>query len=144
MLTERTVEIDAPAAVVWRVFADVENWPAMTESVSSLRALDGKELALGRSYAIKQPRIPRVKYKVTSFEPGTSWNWTYARPGNKTVAIHEVTPIDGNRTRVRQAIEQTGIVGEMVGKVMKGLTARYLDMEGAGLKKMAERVASQG
>lgn len=141
MITEATVEIDAPADVVWRVFSDVENWPAMTESITSLRALDGAELAVGRRYAIKQPRLPRAKWTVTAVTPGQSWAWEYAAPGNTTRGIHEVTDLGHGRTRVRQAIEQTGLIGALIGKAMRNLTVRYIDLEGAGLKRLAERAA---
>jgi uncharacterized membrane protein len=141
MMTERVIDIDAPADVVWRVFSDVEKWPAMTESVTSLTALDGADLAMGRAYAIKQPKLPKATWRVTALTPAQSWEWTYAAPGNTTIGIHEVTAIGENRTRVRQAIVQKGIVGALIGKAMRSLTERYLDMEGAGLKKLAERAA---
>lgn len=141
MITESSIEIDAPADVVWRVFADVENWPAMTESVTSLRALDGAELAMGRAYEIKQPRIPKAVWKVTELTPGSSWRWTYSGPGNTTTGIHEVTDLGNGKTRVRQAIEQSGVGGALIGRAMKKMTVRYLEMEGEGLKKLAERVA---
>jgi hypothetical protein len=42
MITKTEKEIAAPAAVVWRVFSDVEHWPERTESVSSLTALGSR------------------------------------------------------------------------------------------------------
>ena len=141
MITEATIVIDAPADVVWRVFSEVENWPAMTESVTSLRALDGAELEVGRRYEIKQPRLPKAKWVVKELTPGRSWSWTVAAPGNTTTGIHEVTDLGDGRTQVRQAIEQTGVIGAAIGKLMQKMTVRYLDMEGAGLKRLAERAA---
>ena len=36
MITEGSVEVDAPASVVWDVFADVEQWPSWTWRQKSL------------------------------------------------------------------------------------------------------------
>ena len=60
MITERSIEIEAPAAVVWSVFTDAERWPEWTASVDSVVALDGPGIAVGRRFEIKQPRFPRL------------------------------------------------------------------------------------
>ena len=41
MITECGIDIDAPAAVVWDVFSDVEHWPEWTASVTRLVGIDG-------------------------------------------------------------------------------------------------------
>ena len=43
-----------------------------------------------------------------------------------------MVPLDAERTLVRQRIDQRGPVGVVVGVLMRGLTRRYLDLEGAG------------
>ena len=65
MITDSGVDIDAPATVVWDVFSDVEHWPEWTDSVTSLVALDGPGLAVGRRFEIKQPRMPKLVWEVT-------------------------------------------------------------------------------
>src|SRR5207253_516780 len=70
MILDSSIEIDAAPAEVWAVFTDVERWSEWTASVTSLRGLDGPELAVGRRFAIKQPRMPRLVWEVTSIDPG--------------------------------------------------------------------------
>jgi hypothetical protein len=41
---------------------------------------------------------------------------------------------------VRQEIEQRGIVGAVVGLLMRRTTKRYLELEGRGLKARAEQL----
>jgi hypothetical protein len=53
-----------------------------------------------------------------------------------------VRALDGSTTRVEQIIEQTGILGAPVGRLLRGLTRRYLAMEGAGLKHRCEAGSS--
>ncbi len=71
MITECGVDIDAPAAVVWDVFSDVERWPEWTASVTRLVALDGPGLAVGKRFEIKQPRMPKLVWEVTDVTPAT-------------------------------------------------------------------------
>ena len=138
MITDAQIEIDAPPEVVWSVFADVERWPEWTESVDALAALDGRELAVGNRFEIRQPRFPRLVWEVTDLDPGRGWTWRQRSPGGTTLAVHEVVPLDAGRTLVRQRIDQRGPIGALVGRLTRRLTVRYLDLEGNGLKARSE------
>ncbi len=138
MITDSSIEIEAPATVVWDVFVDVERWPEWTDSVTRLVALDGADLEIGRGYEISQPRMPTLVWKVTEVDAGRSWTWRQTAPGGITTATHVVTPLSDGRTVVHQRIEQRGPIGVIVGRLMRRLTRRYLDMEGQGLKTRSE------
>jgi uncharacterized protein YndB with AHSA1/START domain len=140
MITERSIEIDAPPATVWGVYVDVERWPEWTASVQRLVALDGPGIEVGKRFAIKQPRMPNLVWEVTELEPGASWTWRQRSPGGTTFASHELEPLAGGRTLVRQRIDQRGPVGVAVGVLMRGLTKRYLDLEARGLEARSEQV----
>ena len=114
MITESSVEIAAPAATVWAVYSDVERWPEWTASIERLEALDGPGLAVGKRFAIKQPRLPRLVWKISQFEPGAAWTWQQGPPGGLTLGVHEVFPLGPERTLVRQRIDQRGPIGTLV------------------------------
>lgn len=138
MITEHAVEVDAPVGTVWEVFRAVERWPEWTASVTSVTALDGAELEVGRRYEIRQPRFPRLVWEVTDLTPGTSWTWRQRSPGASTVAVHELVDLGDGHTLVRQRLEQSGLVGVVTGRLIRSLTRRYLDLEAQGLKATAE------
>ena len=138
MITDSSIEIDAPPTVVWDVFTEVERWPEWTASVERIVPLDGPNLEVGNRFEIKQPRMPNLVWEVTEVVPGASWTWRQRSPGGVTLAVHEVVPA-GERTLVRQRIDQRGPVGEAVGMVMRRLTRRYLDLEAQGLKGAVEQ-----
>jgi uncharacterized protein YndB with AHSA1/START domain len=140
MITESNVTIDAPASLVWDVFTDVERWAEWTASVTRLAALDGPGIAVGKRFQIKQPKLPTLVWEVSEVAPGVSWTWAQRSPGGLTVAYHTLTPIDGGRTHVRQAIDQQGPIGAVVGLLMRRTTRRYLEMEGQGLKDRSEQL----
>jgi hypothetical protein len=93
---------------------------------------------MGRRFQIEQPKLPKLVWTVSALSPGASWSWEQRTPGSRAVASHWVEPLDDGRTRVRQRIEQRGPIGAVVGLVMRGLTRRYLEMEGLGLKARSE------
>jgi uncharacterized membrane protein len=144
MITDCGADIDAPAAVVWDVFSDVERWPEWTASVTRLVGLDGPGLAVGKRFEIKQPRMPKLVWEVTDVTPGASWTWVQRSAGGLTVARHEVIPESDRRTRVRQELDQRGPVGALVGLFMRGMTRRYLALEADGLKARSEQRRADG
>jgi hypothetical protein len=138
MLSSSSVDIGAPADLVWDVFTDVENWPDWTASVTSLTGLDGPQIAVGRRFEIKQPRMPRLVWTVTEVMPGASWTWVQHSPGGRTSARHQVSAVGASATLVRQELEQRGILGSLVGVLMRQMTQRYLALEAQGLKARSE------
>lgn len=138
MITECSVEIAAPAAVVWTVFSDVERWPDWTASIERVVPLDGSTLAVGHRFSIKQPRLPKLVWQVAELVPGASWSWSNAGPGARALAVHEVIAHGPERTLVRQRFEQHGPIGSVVGRLFAGMTRRYLRMEADGLRAACE------
>jgi hypothetical protein len=132
MFNEDSVEIDALPQLVWDVFSDVERWPEWTASVTSLVGLDGPVLAVGKRFAI---------WKVTEIDPGSSWTWVQHSPGVLVCARHDVIAQPGGRTLVRQQLDQRGVIGALVGRLMVKKTRRFLELEAQGLKSRAEELS---
>ncbi len=141
MITEASVEIDAPPQLVWEVFSDVERWPEWTASVTSLTGLDGPALTVGRRFAIKQPGMQKLVWKVTEIKPGSSWSWEQRSPGVRVSARHDVIAQPGARTLVRQKLDQGGALGALVGLLMVKKTKRFLELEAQGLKVRTEQLS---
>jgi uncharacterized membrane protein len=141
MITEDGVEIDAPPQLVWDVFTDVEHWPDWTASVTSLAGLDAPTLAVGRRFAIKQPGMAKLVWKVTEIDPGRSWTWVQRSPGVLVSARHDVTARPDGGTLVRQQLDQRGVLGALVGRLMVKKTKRFLDLEARGLKARSEQLS---
>jgi uncharacterized membrane protein len=141
MFNEDNVEIAAPPQLVWDVFTDVEHWPDWTSSVTSLVGLDAPALAVGRRFAIKQPGMSKLVWTVTEIEPGSSWTWVQRSPGVLVSARHDVIAQPGGRTLVRQQLDQRGVLGALVGRLMVKKTKRFLELEAQGLKARSEQLS---
>jgi ligand-binding SRPBCC domain-containing protein len=142
MFTRSSVTIDAPAGLVWDVFSDVEQWSEWTPTVTRLVGLDGPNISVGKRFEIKQPRLPKLVWKVTKVTPGVSWTWQQRSPGGSSLARHDVIAESECRTLVRQEIEQRGVLGALVGRLMLRTTRRYLELEAQGLKARSEQLRS--
>lgn len=140
MKTCSTVGIDAPSTVVWDVFSDVERWPDWTASVLRLVGIDGPELKVGSRFRIDQPRMPRLVWEVTELAPGRSWTWVQRSPGGVTTARHDVIATPDGHTVVRQELDQRGLLGAVVARLMHRMTVRYLELEAQGLKDRSEQL----
>jgi len=141
MIYEDSIEIDAPPQLVWDVFSDVERWPDWTASVTSLVAQDAAGLDVGKRFAIKQPGMQKLVWKVTEIDPGSSWTWVQRSPGVRVTARHWVIAQPGGRTLVRQQLDQRGVLGALVGRLMTKKTKRFLELEAQGLKARSEHLS---
>jgi hypothetical protein len=135
-----TIDIEAPPERVWAVMANVEAWPQWTASVTKVERLDTGRFDIGSRVRIHQPRLPVAVWTVDDLESGKSFTWVTGLPGFRSTARHVV---ERRRTgsRVTLEIDQRGLVGELVGRWMAGLTERYLNLEAVGLKRRSEEGA---
>jgi uncharacterized membrane protein len=139
MITRAKVDISAPAERVWQVFTDVIGWPNWTASVTSVEPLDGPTIETGHRFKIKQPRLPAVVWEVTEVDAPRSWTWVVRSVGATTSARHEVSPSGPADCVVTQVLDQHGPLGAVFAALTRGMTRRYLALEGAGLKTASER-----
>jgi len=136
--TEQRVPISAEPAAVWAVIADVERWHEWTPSITSIELLDPGPPAVGSRALVRQPRLPPVRWEITEWTPGYGFTWVSHSPGARSVGEHYVDSAPGGSV-ARLTLEQTGPVGALVGLLIRGLTRRYVGMEGAGLKRRCEQ-----
>jgi uncharacterized membrane protein len=134
----RTIEIHAPAAVVWRVLRDVEQWPQWTASVASATVEQGRALDVGTLVRLKQPRLSAMRWTVTEAIPGRRFTWSTRSPGLTAVASHELLATSAGATTVVLEVTQTGARAGLVGRLSSRRTRHYLDLEAEGLKAAAE------
>jgi uncharacterized membrane protein len=90
MRFEATIDVAAPAQLLFEVYTDVERWPEWTASVTSVERLDQGPLSVGSRARIKQPRLPAAVWEVTEVVAGHSFTWMARGPGIITTGSHVV------------------------------------------------------
>jgi carbon monoxide dehydrogenase subunit G len=138
MRIEQSVSVNAPREVVWAVLVDVETWPQLTDSVTSLNRLETGPLRVGSRASIKQPRLPTSVWTVTELVDQERFTWDTTGPGWRTHAVHDVIPAGPGSCTLHLLLEITGPVGEVMGRLTAGTARRYVGMEAEGIKRHAE------
>ncbi len=136
---ESTVDIRATPAAVWAVLSDVIHWHEWTPTVTSTRALDTAELAVGHRFEIHQPKLRPALWTITEVKPGKCFRWTSETLGLRMIADHVVEPASGDSTRVVLRFEFQGMLGPLVGYLTKKLVTQYVSTEAASLRARLER-----
>jgi hypothetical protein len=129
---EYVVTTHADPSAVAPVILDVERWSEWTPSISSARRLDGGPLAVGSQVVVSQPKLPTVTWTVTELDAERGFTWESRGPGVRTVGEHWARPVVGG-TEVTLRLSQHGPIGAVIARLTRGLTRRYLRLEGDGL-----------
>jgi hypothetical protein len=137
MRLEQTFDIDAPPAAVWAVMQDLKAWPTWTASMRRVDLLDPPPVGPGTRVRVDQPRLPPARWDVTEWQADQGFTWVNRAPGIDVRARHAIVP-RGSGSRVTLSIEYAGVLGRLFGWLTRGLTARYVAMEAAGLKARVE------
>jgi uncharacterized membrane protein len=130
--------VDAPASRVWQVLTDVEHWPELTASMTSVRGLDGPRPALGARFEVRQPRLRQAVWTVIRLDEGTAFDWESRAPGVLSRGTHLLEP-DGSATRLTLTIDQTGVLAWPIALLAGSMIRRYLAMEARGIAGAASR-----
>jgi uncharacterized membrane protein len=123
---------------VWEVMSDVVRWPSWTESVTSVKRLDGGVFGVGSRVAIKQPKFPEAIWNVTKFEAGVGFEWENISPGMRSRGSHHLKPGPDGGTDVELTIRQEGPFARLFGWWLKAIDEKYVRMEIEGLKRHVE------
>lgn len=89
-------EIAAPAADLWALVSDTDEWARWGPTVSRAH-LDGDGLAVGRRGVVTSFLGLDLPFEITEMEPGRSWSWKVA---GVRATEHEVEPLGQGRCRV--------------------------------------------
>lgn len=129
--------INAPPEAVWRVLADVANWPSWdsnTDNAEGVVQKDGR-LTFGSSAAPGQS----LQVKITALDEPYLLEWTGGvPPAFKSVRTHHITPDGDNDSRVEASEELSGAMLGMIERQIPDLDAVLREFL-LSLKKRVER-----
>jgi len=133
---EASMETRAAPAEVWRVWSDVNTWPAWNPDMKESR-LDGP-LRLGTTGMINTRSGGKHEVVVTQLEDGKSFELeSTAMPMTRMAIRATVTPIQGG-TRISQAFEARGLLAPIVGPMMGGMILKTFSAVLDGLANKVE------
>ena len=142
MRFQQTLDVAAPPERVLRgvrrrhALARVDR-AASRPSSSSTRARSPS----GSRARVRQPKLPAAVWVVTEMFPDRAFTWVAQGPGLRSTGTHAVEALPDGGSRVTAILDQSGPLGGVVGRLTKGLTESYLEMELRGLQQRCEQPA---
>jgi uncharacterized membrane protein len=143
MRIEDDLELAAPTESVWALTIDIERWPQLMSTVTSVERLDPGPLRAGSTARLKQPGQRATVWTVSEVDPGRRFAWWARTQGMRVVATHTLTPT-GTGTRNHLAIDLDGPAAPVLGRVLRRRIARVLAAENAAFKAAAEASSDRG
>lgn len=138
-----TTTADAVPEDIWRLYVDVERWPQMSKGMREVRRLDSGPFRVGSEAVVRQPGLPRTRWRVTALDPGRSFTWEAPTTGMTTVAGHLVEPGESGAV-ITISIRTTGPLGAVMGALFSRRALRSITMEMEGFRRTAELQKHQG
>jgi uncharacterized membrane protein len=138
MRFEKSIEIDASQQRVWDVLSDLEAWPRRIETVDTVELLTPSPMTKGSRVRLKQPKLPEGIWEITVWDAPSYFEWTQKASGVTSVAGHRVEALGEGRARLTLTLDMRGFLIPVLGRLYKGLTNRYMNLEAEGMKRAAE------
>lgn len=143
MYIEHHIDIDASPSIVFALNVDVERWPAITPTITSVARLDEGPLRVGSRTLIKQPGQRPSVWTVSVLEPEQRFVWGATAMGMRMVATHRVEPTPtGARNHLR--LDLDGGLARIIGPLLRRKLIAILATENEGFQREAHRVAAGG
>ena len=138
MRIRHEVDIEAPLDKVWDLTLDIEAWPTITPTMTSLTPLDDVPLAVGSKVRIKQPGQRARVWTVTALDPRRRFAWSTTMLGVTMTGAHHLAATSIG-TRNTLTIDLDGALAPVVGTILRWPLGRALARENEGFKTEAER-----
>jgi uncharacterized membrane protein len=132
------VTIAAPVERVWDLTEDVESWPTITPTMTSVERLDEGPLRVGSRARVRQPRQRPTVWTVTVVEPGSQFVWEARVLGLRMVGGHRLERV-ATGCRNTLTIDLEGRGAGLMGRLLAGQIQRAITTENEGFRRAAER-----
>ena len=123
---------------LWALAADVERWGERLPTVDTVRALRSGPVAVGSSFEVRQPGLPRAVWTVTDWQEGRSFTWVSTAPGVRSTAVHTVRG-DGDGSRLDLSLEWAGPLSWVVELLLGRKSRGMVELEAATFARLAEQ-----
>ncbi len=131
------LHIEAPVERVWALTIDVERWPELTPTVTSVERLDEGPIGLGSQARIIQPKQRPAVWTVTRFEPPSAFEWETTAMGVTMVGTHHLIP-DGDGCRNVLGLEVRGRGAGLVRALVGRRIQQAIETENRGFQAAAD------
>ncbi len=132
------IEIDAPVERVWELTLDLESWPDMTPTMTSVERLDDGPVRVGSRARVVQPRQRPTVWTVTHLDPNERFVWTTKLATLTMTASHELVALGDGRCRNTLRVDLSGVGSGIARRLLGSTMRRAITTENEGFRAAAE------
>jgi carbon monoxide dehydrogenase subunit G len=137
MHIEHRIDIAATPAEVFALTIDIERWPEVMPTVTSVERLDTGPLVVGSRARLVQPRQRPTVWTVVEIEPDRRFAWEAQVFGVHMVATHTIESTDSGCTNLL-ALDLSGRGARLMSAVLGRTLGRTLATENDSFRREAE------
>ncbi|MFN8019414.1 MAG: SRPBCC family protein [Acidimicrobiales bacterium] len=129
--------IAAPLERVWALTVDIERWPDLTPTITSVERLDDGPLAVGSRARLVQPGQRPAVWTVTRLEAPHAFEWSTKVLGIEMVGTHHLVA-EGDGCRNVLGLELHGFGAGLLARLVGGKVQQAIETENRGFQQAAE------
>jgi uncharacterized membrane protein len=143
MATDITSDVHIRASVeeVWALTVDVEGWPALTPTMTSIERLDDGPLRVGSAARVVQPRQRPTVWTVSRIEAPNVFEWKAKVLGVTMTGVHHVEA-EGDGCHNHLGLRLSGFGSGVLRRLLGGTFRSAIETENQGFKRGAEAAHS--
>jgi len=130
--------IEASVEQVWDLTVDIEAWPRLTPTITSVERLDDGPLRVGSSARIVQPKQRPAVWTVTRFDAPHAYEWETKILTVTMAGTHHLVA-EGEHCRNELRVELSGFGSGLLRRLLGRTMRQAIETENAGFKREAER-----
>jgi uncharacterized membrane protein len=129
--------IGASVDEVWRLTIDVERWPRLTPTMTSVERLDDGPMRVGSSARVVQPRQRPTVWTVTKLDAPHVFEWQAKILTVTMTGAHHLAA-DGDHCRNELRLVLSGFGSRLMGRLLGSTMRKAIETENLGFKHEAE------
>lgn len=137
MRIEHSLTIAADPSRVWDLTVDLERWPDITPTMTSVERLDQGPIQVGSQARVAQPKQAQRIWTVTIVEEPHHFAWE-ARLGPIVMEAHHVIDEVPDGCRNTLAVDVTGPASGLIGRLLRSQILTAITTENEGFRTAAE------
>ena len=133
--------IAAPVERVWALTVDIERWPELTPTITSVERLDDGPLQVGSTARLVQPGQRPATWTVTRLEAPHAFEWSTTVLGVTMTGTHHLAA-EGGGCRNVLGLELEGRGSGLLGRLVGRRIQSAIETENRGFQRAAEAASA--
>lgn len=122
---------------MWRLLCDVERWPEVLPTITSVEAMQtAGPPAVGSRYRVRQPGLATAVYEITKWHPDAGFVWAARAVGLVTTARHAISEVETG-SQLELEIEWSGPLSPIIGYFYGSKALQMIETEAETFARLA-------